>query len=186
MFFQKFTLIWDIFVAFGKVGIFAYGGGPSMIPLMQEEVVAAHKWLTLEEFTDALAMGYALPGPIATKMSGYVGFKIAGVWGALAGLAGTIVPSLFMILLLATFFFEYRNHPKVQSVLFGVRPAVVALLIIVTYEVAQKSFPFRFNTPSAWGTYLITGGAIGAVVFLGLHPALVILVSAFIGYLVLG
>ena len=74
-------------------------------------------------------MGYALPGPIATKMSGYVGFKIAGVWGALAGLAGTIVPSLFMILLLATFFFEYRNHPKVQSVLFGVRPAVVALLI---------------------------------------------------------
>ena len=67
MFFQKFTLIWDIFVAFGKVGIFAYGGGPSMIPLMQEEVVMAHKWLTLEEFTDASGYGLRPPRPDCNK-----------------------------------------------------------------------------------------------------------------------
>ncbi|MBI2951258.1 chromate transporter [bacterium] len=182
--FQKIQMLWDVFVAFGKVGVLAYGGGPSMIPLMQEEVVEANRWLTVEEFTDALAMGNALPGPIATKMSAYVGYKIAGGWGAFAGLAGTVFPSLVLMLVLATFFFEYRNHPKVQSMLKGVRPAVVALLAQVTYEVAQKSYPFQAKMASAWGTYLITGATFGAVIFLGLHPAWAILASAVIGYLV--
>ncbi len=66
-------LILKIFVVFAKVGIFGFGGGPSMIPLVQHEVVDRHHWLTNQEFVDAMAMGYALPGPIATKMSGYVG-----------------------------------------------------------------------------------------------------------------
>jgi chromate transporter len=155
-----------------------------MIPLMQKEVVDVNRWLSVEEFTDALAMGNALPGPIATKMSGYVGYKIAGFSGAFAGLAGTVLPSLAMMLLLAAFFFEYRNHPKVQSLLKGVRPAVVALLALVTYEVAQRSYPFGVQTASAWGTYLITGATFGVVLFLGLHPAWAILASALIGFFV--
>jgi chromate transporter len=182
--FQKVKVLWDIFVSFGKVGVLAYGGGPSMIPLMQKEVVNVNGWLTIEEFTDALAMGNALPGPIATKMSGYVGYKIGGAWGAFAGLAGTVFPSLVLMLILAVFFFEYRNHPKVQSMLKGVRPAVVALLAQVTYEVAQRSYPFRASTVPAWGTYLITGVTFGVVIFLGIHPGWAILASAVIGYLV--
>jgi len=82
-------LLLRIFIAFAKVGLFGYGGGPSMIPLMQEEVVDAHHWLSTEEFVDALAMGNALPGPIATKMSLYVGYKLAGMPGALAGVQGS-------------------------------------------------------------------------------------------------
>ena len=68
-----------LFISFTKVGVFAYGGGPSMIPLVQEEVVDVNGWMTIEEFTDALAMGYALPGPIATKMAAYIGYKVAHI-----------------------------------------------------------------------------------------------------------
>ena len=87
-------LLLDIFISFSKVGIFAYGGGPSMIPLVQEEVVDVHGWMTIEEFTDALAMGYALPGPIATKMAAYIGYKVAHGPGLLVALFGTVFPSL--------------------------------------------------------------------------------------------
>ena len=96
--------LWDLFVSFTKVGIFAYGGGPSMIPLIQEEVVDRNAWMTIEEFTDALAMGYALPGPIATKMAAYIGYQVADTPGLLVALFGTVFPSLLMMMILGLFF----------------------------------------------------------------------------------
>ena len=74
------TLLWRILFSFLKVGLFGYGGGPSMIPLLQEEVVEMNGWLSAEEFVDALAMGNSLPGPIIVKMATFVGYKMAGVW----------------------------------------------------------------------------------------------------------
>jgi len=122
------SLLFRIFMAFAKVGIFGYGGGPSMIPLIQEEVVDVNHWLTTEEFVDALAIGNALPGPIAVKMSAYVGYKMAGLLGAFTGLLGMIAPSTMLMLILAALFLHYKDHPKVQGTLKAVRPAVVALL----------------------------------------------------------
>ena len=77
--------IWQLFVSFTKVGLFGFGGGPSMIPLIQEEVVDAQAWLTQDEFVDAFAFGNSLPGPIATKIAGYVGYQVAGVGGRSSG-----------------------------------------------------------------------------------------------------
>ena len=167
-------LLLRIFIAFAKVGLFGYGGGPSMIPLMQEEVVDAHRWLSTEEFVDALAMGNALPGPIATKMSLYVGYKLAGMPGALAGLMGVVVPSAALMLVLALFFFQFKDHPKVQATLIAVRPAVVALLALVVYDIFPKSV-------KGWDTALIAGVTFIAVAFLKIHPALAILAAAIVG-----
>jgi len=105
----------SIFWSFAKVGIFGYGGGPSMIPLIQEEVVDRQRWLAIEEFIDALAMGNALPGPIAIKMPAYVGFKIAGLPGAIAGVIGMMLPCFVLMLVLATFFLRYKDMPQVQA-----------------------------------------------------------------------
>ncbi|NIM05618.1 MAG: chromate transporter, partial [Armatimonadetes bacterium] len=93
--------------------------------LVEEEVVNRHHWLPMKEFIDALAMGNALPGPIAVKMSGYVGFKIAGLPGAIAGAIGIMLPSLILMLVLASLFFKYKDMPQVQASLKAVRPAVV-------------------------------------------------------------
>ncbi len=170
-------LLLRIFFAFAKVGIFGYGGGPSMIPLIQEEVVDVNGWLTTEEFVDALAMGNSLPGPIATKMSAYVGYKLAGVPGSLAGVSGIAAPSMILMLVLAVFFLKYKDIPKVQATLKAVRPAVVALLALVVYEIFPKSV-------ASWDTGLIMLVTFVLVTFLKVHPALAILGAAILGLVV--
>jgi chromate transporter len=166
--------LFDIFISFTKVGAFAYGGGPSMIPLIQEEVVDVHGWMTIEEFTDALAMGYALPGPIATKMAAYVGYKIAHVPGLLVALAGTVLPSLAMMMILAACFWSYKDSPYVQATLTAVRPAVVGLLFVVVWQMFPKSV-------TSWHTGLIAAAAFAAITLLNVHPALAIVASALVG-----
>lgn len=170
-------LLLRIFFAFAKVGIFGYGGGPSMIPLIQEEVVDVNGWLTTEEFVDALAMGNSLPGPITTKMSAYVGYKLAGLPGSLAGVLGIATPSIILMLVLAVFFLKYKDVPKVQAALKAVRPAVVALLALVVYEIFPKSV-------TAWDTGLIMIVTFVVVAFLKVHPALAILGAAILGLVV--
>ena len=169
--------LWELFTTFARVGIFGYGGGPSMIPLVREEVVDIHRWMNNEEFVDALAMGNALPGPIATKMSAYTGFKVCGLPGALVALVGVVLPSLVAMLVLAALFFQYKDHPKVQATLKAVRPAVVALLALVVYEIYPRSIV-------SLDTLLIALAAFVVTAFLNVHPALAILGAALIGLVV--
>ena len=166
--------LFKLFVSFTKVGVFAYGGGPSMIPLVQEEAVDVNRWMTIEEFTDALAMGYALPGPIATKMAAYIGYKVAHIPGLLMALFGTVFPSLVMMMILAIGFMAYKDTPLVQAMLKAVRPAVVGLLLVVVWDMFPKSV-------TSWHTGLIALAAFGAIHFLNLHPALAIVVTAALG-----
>jgi len=170
-------LLLKILYAFAKVGVVAYGGGPSMIPLMQEEVVDVNHWLTNAEFVDALAMGNALPGPIATKMSAYTGFKLAGIPGAIMGTLGTVLPSAVAMLMLAALFFQFKDYPKVQAVLKAVRPAVVALLLVTVYEVYPQSI-------TSWHTGLIAVVTLVVIIALRLHPAIAILAAALVGFFV--
>ena len=167
-------LLLRIFVAFARVGIFGYGGGPSMIPLMQKEVVEAHGWLTEEEFIDALAMGNTLPGPIATKMSAFTGYKLAGAPGAVAGVTGTILPSMVAMLVLAVVFFQFKDQPQIQGALKAARPVVIALLAWTAWELAPGGI-------KSIDTGLIAIAAFALVTFLNLHPALVIILAAVLG-----
>ncbi len=166
--------LFKLFVSFTKVGVFTYGGGPSMIPLVQEEVVGVHKWMTIEEFTDTLAMGYALPGPIATKMAGYVGYKVAGTLGMLVALFGTVFPSLVMMMVLALAFMRYKDAPAIKAMLTAVRPAVVGMLVVVVWEMFPKSV-------TSWHTSLIAIATFAALNFLNVHPALAIVATAALG-----
>ena len=159
-------LLLQIFWVFAKVGVLAYGGGPSMIPLMQQEVVSAG-WLSSQDFVDALALGNAMPGPIATKMSLYVGFEQAGIAGALAGVLGTIAPSGVLMLVLAAFFLQLKDSPVIKSALQAVRPTVVGLLIWTAYDLGSqvlrsKGMSWGTATTAHWDKFLIT-----LIVFLG-------------------
>ena len=169
--------LWQLFSAFAKVGIFGYGGGPSMIPLVQEEVVNVHHWMDNQEFVDALAMGNALPGPIATKMSAYSGFKVAGLPGATMALLGIVLPSILPMLGLAALFFQYKGHPWVQATLKAVRPVVVTLLLLTVYEIFPSSI-------KSWDTLLIAIVAFAATAFLHIHPAIAILAAAVLGVVI--
>jgi len=171
------ALVWQIFVVFAKIGILGYGGGPSMIPLVQAEVVEGHHWFTAKEFVDTLAMGNALPGPIATKMAGYVGYRLAGLPGAVAGVTGIIMPSLVLMLALTGVLMMYKDTRYVQATLKAVRPVVIALLAVTIWEILPSSI-------IGWDTALIGIVAFAVVVGLQVHPALAILAAAMLGIIV--
>ena len=169
-----YLVLWQLFVAFGRANIFGFGGGPAVIPLIQQEVVDNFKWLSTEEYTDALAMGNALPGPIATKMAAYVGYKIAGISGATSALVGTVVPTAVAMLSLAGLYFKYKDAPQMVGMLKAVRPVVVVLLVQTAWEMGVKSFP----VPVTWIIALI---ALVAVFHFKLHPIILIVSSMLYG-----
>jgi chromate transporter len=164
----------NLFLTFTKIGVLGYGGGPSMIPLVQQEVVEVHSWMTNEEFVDTLAMGNALPGPIATKMSMFVGYKIGGWVGGFLALFALLWPSSVLMMIMGIAFMRFKDLPVSRAMLTAVRPVVVALLAYTTYSVFPQSI-------KNWHTGVIGLAAFAAVTFLNVHPALTILAAAILG-----
>jgi len=170
------SILFKILLIFVKIGIFGYGGGPSMLPLVEEDVVQNLGWLTMEEFTDAIALGNSLPGPIIIKTAAFVGLKMAGIPGAIMGVVGVMMPSLIAMLVLASFFLKFKDLPKIQSILKAVRPAIVGLLAIVAYDMFSKSV-------RSWDTALIAVATFGILLFSNIHPIFAIIAAAIIGYI---
>jgi chromate transporter len=192
-------LLWRIFVLFTRVAIFSWGGGPASLALMQRETTSAlwlppganepSPWVTSEEFADAVAVGNALPGPIAPQVSAYVGYKLAGFWGAVAAATGTVIPTTLLMLVMIVFFFGIKDSPTVQSMLKAVRPVVVGLLLWTAYDMASSVYGARklgwaAGLAHSWDSLLITFAAFALLVFTKINPALVILGAALIGLVV--
>jgi chromate transporter len=168
-------IYWSIFVAFLRVGLFGYGGGPSMIPLIEREVVTNYGWLTAEEFIDALAMANTLPGPIATKMALCVGLRTAGPGGAAAAIVAMLLPSTVFIFILTTLYYKFRNVPSVQGIIRGVRPVVIALLMVTIAHLAPRAV-------FTWDTFLLAVLTFLIVFYLKVHPIYMIAVAALVGF----
>lgn len=138
-------LYWHIFLAFFIPGVLGYGGGPASIPLVENEVVGTYGWLTVAEFSEVLALGNALPGPIATKMAGYIGYMQGGVLGAVIGIFATVAPSLILMITLLGLLLKFKDSPKVKNMTMLVRPTIAVLLGVMAYE-------FFFNSYQSSGT----------------------------------
>ena len=132
-------LLFKLFIAFFKIGAFTFGGGYAMISVIEQEVVTKKKWLSETDFVDMLAMVQSLPGPISINSSVYVGYKLKGVLGAIVAAIGTALPSFVIILLLAIVFTDVQDHPTIEKVFKGIRPAVVALIVAPLVRLSQKS-----------------------------------------------
>lgn len=165
-----------LFLSFARVGLLGFGGGPSMLPLMQQECVR-NGFVTKEQFIEGLAVGNSLPGPIATKMALYVGWQDAGVPGAVAAMSGVLLPSTVLMGVLAAVIVKNRDNPYVAGALKGVKPAIIGMLFFVAVDLA----------PSGVTTWF--GGLLGVLAFAALlarvHPGVVILVAALVGALAL-
>lgn len=133
-------IYWYIFLAFFIPGIVGYGGGPASIPLVENEVVDRYGWLTTSEFSEVLAIGNALPGPIATKMAGYIGFQQGGILGAVVGIFATVAPSLILMILLLGLLYKFKDSPKVKRMTNYVRPTIALLLGIMTFSFFSTAY----------------------------------------------
>lgn len=129
-------LLWSFF----QIGLFGIGGGYAAMPLIQNQVVTQHQWLTMEEFVDVVTISQMTPGPIAINSATFVGIRVAGYGGALVATLGCVLPSFIIVLILAKIYCKYRELSVMQGILSGLRPAVVALIASAGLAILVMSF----------------------------------------------
>ncbi|MBS5111622.1 MAG: chromate transporter [Coprobacillus cateniformis] len=130
----------QLFISFLQIGLFSFGGGYAAMPLIQNQVVNLHHWLSLSEFTDLITISQMTPGPIAINSATFVGEKIAGVPGAIVATLGCIMPSIIIVTIIAYFYMKYRDLDSLQSVLKNLRPAVVAMIASAGVSILVTAF----------------------------------------------
>jgi chromate transporter len=170
----------QLFLAFFRVGMLGYGGGPSAIPLVHQEVVERYKWMSDHEFADVLALANALPGPIATKLAGYIGYRIGGVIGMVNAVLATTVPTIVLMILLLTVLSSVKDEPWVLGMTKAVVPVVAVMLGVLTWEFMKQSRASLGWLPAV----ALLVGCFVVLQFLHIHPAIVIAVllcSALVG-----
>lgn len=118
----------QIFVSFFQIGLFSFGGGYAALPLIENQVIDVHKWLSLAEFADLITISQMTPGPIALNAATFVGTRVGGLFGAIVATIGCVTPSCIIVLILAYLYYKYKNLSTIQGMLNGLRPAVVSLI----------------------------------------------------------
>jgi chromate transporter len=132
-------IYWHLFLAFFIPGILGYGGGPASIPLVEHEVVGKYEWMTTQEFSEVVAIGNSLPGPIATKMAGYIGYTEGGIVGSIVAMIATVAPSLILMVFMMAILMKYKDEPEVKNLTKVIRPVIAILLAFMTIQFAQES-----------------------------------------------
>lgn len=165
---KQCKIYWELFSVFFKIGAFTFGGGWAMISIIEKEVVDKKKWIEKEEFVDALAVSQSLPGILAVNISIYTGNKLRSLKGALAATLGTVLPSFIMILAIAMFFAQIYEHPSVIAIFNGIRPAVVALIVLPVLSTAKSA---KLNRTNFW----IPVASALLIWLLGVSPVYIIL-----------
>ena len=174
----------QLFLSFLQVGAFSFGGGYAAMPLIREQVITAHSWLSMEEFTDLITISQMTPGPIAINSATFVGTRVGGFWGALCATTGCVLPSCLLVSLLAWAYLKYGHLSIIQDVLSSLRPAVIAMiasagfsiLISILWPQGLSSLAALAQNVNLRG-FLIFLGALVLLIRLRMNPILVMVLS---------
>lgn len=173
----------ELFFTFFKIGLFTFGGGYAMLPLIQSEVLAKG-WLSAEELLDFVAVAESTPGPFAINISTYIGSQTGGFVGALCATSGVVLPSFIVILLVARVYTAFQKSRIVEGMFAGLRPMVVGLIASAALTMAMTVFfpaGLRQEFTMAMGVSLVIFAASLAALMKKVHPIAVIAGSAAIG-----
>jgi chromate transporter len=161
---------WQIFIAFFRVGILGYGGGPASIPLVHKEVVDTYKWMSSDEFGDIIALGNTLPGPIATKLAGYIGYRVSGVIGLITALIATILPTVLLLIILLSTLASFKDIDWVKGMTAAVIPVVGMMMTTLTWQFFDKA-----REGMGWVKVILMTAVIFVLYFfLNIHPGIII------------
>ena len=168
---------YELIKTFFKIGLFTIGGGYAMIPLIEEEVVNRHRWVSKDELLDLIAIAQSCPGVFAINIAIFIGYKLNKVRGAVATSLGAALPSFLIILAIAMFFQQFKDNRVVAAMFRGIRPAVVALIAVPTFNLAKQA---KLNKFTIW----IPIVSALVIWLLGVSPIWVIIVAGVGGYAV--
>ena len=165
----------EAFTTFFKIGIFTLGGGYAMIPLIEEEVVNRKQWVSKDEMIDLIAIAQSCPGVFAINIATFIGYKLNKTRGAIATTIGTALPSFLIILAIAMFFSQFKDNPYVAAMFKGIRPAVVALIAVPTFNLGKRA---QLNMWTIW----IPVVSSLLIWLLGISPIWIIIAAGIGGY----
>jgi chromate transporter len=163
-----------LFLTFLKIGAFTFGGGYAMIPLISRETVEKNKWIRESDILDIIAIAESTPGPIAVNSATFVGYRIAGFWGALFSTVGVILPSFVIIYAVSFVLRQFEELNAVRYAFNGIRAGVLALLI-------KALISMYMQCPKSLMTYIIMGASFAAAVFFDINVLWIILCCAIVG-----
>lgn len=164
----------ELFYSFFKIGLFTFGGGYAMIPIIQREMIDRRHWIEEKEFFDLLTLAQSAPGPIALNTAVFVGYKLYGYWGAIVSLLGVVIPSFSVILFVAIFFSQIRENAIVDAAFKGMRPVVVALMLAPI---------LGFVRGMRWWVVAVACGVAIAIWHFGFSPIYLLVAGAVAGLL---
>jgi chromate transporter len=170
------TLLWTFF----KVGLFSFGGGYAILSIIEHEVMI-HEWMAANDYAQAVALAGMSPGPIATNIAILVGYKTAGVSGALASVIGMILPSVIVVIVAAVFLFKAGRERWMQVVFYGLKPMVTALIIYAAIRMGMNGQPLLGINFHTLATLVIFVFALLGIIKYRLHPLLILSASALMG-----
>lgn len=169
--------MWTLFITFFKIGLFTFGGGYAMIPLMQEEIIA-HNWLTLAEFLNIVAIAEMTPGPIAVNTATYIGYQLYGVGGAALATFGVVAPSLIIMVIFSHLLAKLRAS-KYSVALRGVAITVTALIAAAVLGLVKPAFTNYADVAIALAAFVLVAKT-------KISPILIILGSGLLGIVLYG
>lgn len=171
---QNRKTIMLLFFSFIKIGIFTFGGGYAMIPLIEKEVVEKRKWITNKEILDIIVIAESTPGPIAVNAATFIGYKTAGFPGALGATIGVVLPSFLIIATISLVLRQFENMKTVKFAFEGIRAGVLALIIKALVSMYKQC-------PRNKISYIIATFALICVTFFEINVLIVIIICAIIG-----
>lgn len=171
----------NLFSAFFNIGLFTFGGGYAMLPLIQSQVLK-NNWLSIDDLINFVAVSESTPGPFAVNISTYIGAEVGGFFGALCSTIGVTMPSFVIMLLVANYFEKFRKSKIVSGCMTGLKPAVIGLIGAAVVSMAKTAFfpkEYLINTQTCISFIIFV-----VILSLGLkkvNPIMLIIISAFVG-----
>ncbi|MEE8792700.1 MAG: chromate transporter [Erysipelotrichaceae bacterium] len=165
----------ELYTSWFRIGMFTFGGGYAMLPMIQKEVIDNHHWATEEEIMDYYAVGQCTPGVIAVNTATFVGYKTAGIWGGIIATLGVVSPSLIIISLISALIRNFSSYPVVQHALNGIEVAVCVLM----FTSIEKLVKSGVKGVSGWLLFL---GAFVLSYFTSVSTVLLVVIAGAIGY----
>lgn len=177
----------ELFFTFFKIGAFCFGGGYAMISFFEKEI-GLHGWTTLSDYSKLIAIAQAIPGAFAVDSSAFIGYKAAGILGAVVATAALSLPSFTALIFITKFYMQFKSNKYIQMSLIGVRPAVIGLLISAAYIIGIKpmlqEYKIFMSAPVLKAILLIAAGVLfQKLVKIKLNPMIFIAAFAVIGIL---
>ena len=167
-------LLIKLYLAFLKIGTFSFGGGYAMLPFIQKEIVEKNNWISSTEFTDIIGISQMTPGPVAINSATFVGYKVGGVIGSAIATIGVVTTSFILVSIISKILNKFKESIVVRSMLAGMRPILIALIIYAFIDLAKESY-IDFKS-------IIITIIIGIILLSKkVHPILVVVIAAILG-----